>query len=91
MADTLSPPIGEIAEMRIRVECYAGMKADERPVRFQLGERTLVVSELLDQWYGPEDTFFKVCADDGNLYILRRNHSESEAIWTLESFRRLPK
>jgi len=23
--------------------------------------------------YGPNDKFFKVCADDGNLYILRHN------------------
>lgn len=77
--------------MRIRVECHAGWKGDERPIRFHLGDRLLVVEELLDQWYGPEDTFFKVRADDHNLYILRRNHSESEATWTLESFRRLPK
>ncbi len=77
--------------MQIRVECYAGSKADERPVRFKLGERTLIVEELLDQWYGPEDEFFKVRADDGDLYILRRNHSESEAAWTLVSFRRLPR
>jgi len=36
---------------------------------------------------GPDDTFFKVRADDRNLYILRRNTSRDE--WTLESFRRL--
>jgi hypothetical protein len=81
--------LGENVGVQIRVECYAGGKADERPVRFCLGDRTLRVGEILDQWYGPEDTFFKVLADDGNLYILRRNYSESEAVWTLESFRRL--
>jgi hypothetical protein len=27
---------------------------------------------LMDQWYGPQDAFYKVRADDGNLYILRR-------------------
>jgi hypothetical protein len=71
--------------MTLRVECYAGAKADERPVRFQLGERDYMVEEVLDQWYGPEDSFFKVRTDDGNLYILRRNNSADE--WTLESFR----
>jgi hypothetical protein len=70
--------------MKLRVECYAGAKADERPVRFQLGERDYMVDEVLDQWYGPDDVFFKVRTDDGNLYILRCNTSADE--WTLESF-----
>jgi hypothetical protein len=73
--------------MKLRVECYAGRKADERPVRFQLDDRDYLVEEVLDQWYGPDDTFFKVRADDRNLYILRRNTSRDE--WTLESFRQL--
>ena len=73
--------------MKLRVECYAGVKADERPVRFQLDERDYLVEEVLDQWYGPEDTFFKVRADDRNLYILRRNTHRDE--WTLESFRQV--
>jgi hypothetical protein len=73
--------------MKLRVECYAGRKADERPVRFQLDDRDYLVEEVLDQWYGSDDTFFKVRADDRNLYILRRNTSRDE--WTLESFRQL--
>jgi len=59
--------------MKLRVECYAGVKADERPVRFQLDDRDYLVEEVLDQWYGPDGAFFKVRADDRNLYILRRN------------------
>ena len=57
--------------MNLQVQCYAGRKADERPVRFQLGDRDYVVEEMVDQWYGPGDIFYKVRADDGNLYILR--------------------
>jgi hypothetical protein len=76
--------------MQIRVECYAGFKGDERPLRFQIGERSYVVEEVLDQWYGPDDIFFKVRAEDGNLYILRRSHSVCEGGWTLESFRQGP-
>ena len=71
----------------LRVQCYAGRKADEKPVRFHLGDREYVVEEVLDQWYGPDETFFKVCADDGNLYILRHTAAADE--WRLESFRRL--
>jgi hypothetical protein len=73
--------------MKLRVECYAGTKADERPVRFQLDGRDYLVEELLDQWHGLDDTFFKVRADDRNLYILRRSTCRDE--WTLESFRQL--
>ena len=75
--------------MKVRVECYSGRKADERPVRFWLDERAFSVEEVLDQWYGPSDAFFKVQADDGNLYILRQNQSLAEDAWSLEAFREL--
>ncbi len=73
--------------MQLRVECYAGYKADEKPVRFQLGGRDYRVEEVLDQWYGPEELYFKLRADDGHLYILRHQiHGDSDR-WSLESFR----
>ena len=72
--------------MTIRVESYSGFKADERPLRFQLGERWLSVEEVLDRWYDPDAIYFKVRADDRATYILR--HSEPEDTWTLESYRR---
>ena len=73
--------------MKLRVECCAGRKAAERPVRFQLDDHDYLVEEILDQWHGSDDTFFKVRADDRNLYILRRNTARNEG--TLESFRQL--
>jgi hypothetical protein len=78
-------PHGE--EMKLEVDCYSGRKADERPVRFRLEGHEHMVEELLDQWYGPEDVFFKVRADDGNLYILRQQTSDES--WDLVSFRRI--
>ncbi len=75
--------------MRVRVECYAGYKADERPLRFYLRDRCFEVEEVVDQWYGPEDTWFRIRAQDGNLYILRHS-SRGEEAWTLEAFRREP-
>ena len=48
--------------MQVRVECYSGAKSDERPVRFQLDDRDYFVDEVIDQWYGPNDTFFKIRA-----------------------------
>ena len=75
--------------MKLQVECYAGQRADERPVRFRLEDRDYMVEELLDQWYGPDDVFFKVRADDGNLYILRHQSRANEDAWHLEAFRQL--
>ena len=73
--------------MKIRVECYAGRKADERPLRFDLDGHAYGVEEVLDQWYGPDSTFFKVRARDGNLYILRHQNEGEADEWSLESFR----
>jgi hypothetical protein len=73
----------------LKVECYAGYRADERPLRFTLGcpaGQALEVMEVLDQWHGVGYRCFKVRADDDNLYILR--HQEAEDVWTLDAFRR---
>ncbi|MBI2956890.1 MAG: hypothetical protein HYY26_06230 [Acidobacteria bacterium] len=74
--------------MRVRVECHAGHRADQRPLRFYLAERRFEVVDVLDQWYGPEDFYVRVRADDGNIYILRHSHDPNQDFWTLESFRR---
>ena len=73
--------------MDVEVDCYSGRQADERPVRFRLAGNEYLVDEVLDQWYGPSDNYFKVRADDGNLYILRLEASTPDARWHLESFR----
>lgn len=72
--------------MTVRVVCYAGHKGDERPLRFELGERWLAVEEVMDQWFEPDALYFKVRADDESIYILK--HFEPNDTWTLESFRR---
>ena len=70
--------------MRIEVDAYAGYKADQRPIRFWLRGREYRVLEILDQWYSPDDTWFRVRAEDSGLYILRLNATNG---WSLESFR----
>ncbi len=74
-------------KLTLRVQTYSGRKADERPTRFQLGERSYEIDEVLDQWYGPDETFYKVRADDGNLYILEHNRGTDE--WRLKSYRQV--
>lgn len=46
-----------------------------------------VVEEILDQWYGSEDIFFKVRSDDGNVYLLRRKTSVPDGLWELVAYR----
>ena len=70
--------------MKIQVECYAGHKAAERPIKFWLGDIVLFVESIEDQWYG-SDAYFRVRADDGNTYVL--SHNEMNNQWTLASFR----
>ena len=71
----------------LHVVCYSGHKGDERPIRFRLGAADHVVEQVLDQWYGPEDAFFMVRADDGEIYVLRHSLGTAEGSWSLESQR----
>jgi hypothetical protein len=73
--------------VKVTVECYSGRKADEKPVRFRLERKQYSVEVVLDQWYDPESIFYKVRADDGNLYILRQQTSMPDGEWDLISFR----
>src|SRR5262249_40925158 len=56
----------------VHVECYAGYRGEETPVRFRLGERVIEVAEVLDRWLAPDHRYFKVGAD-GDVYILRND------------------
>jgi hypothetical protein len=67
----------------IQVQCYAGRKADERQVRFRIGDRDFMVGEIVEQWYGPDNIFYKLRADDHNLYLLSLR--TSNGIWRAES------
>ena len=70
----------------IHVECYAGYRADERPLRFTLNGRVFEVQEVADRWQSPGVMYFRVHADDGNFYVLR--HDEVMNVWTLDGPKR---
>ena len=59
--------------MQIRVECYAGYRAEETPRFFFLGERQIAIIDIMDRWLAPEHRYFKVQGDDDGVYILRHN------------------
>ena len=71
--------------MRVNVECYAGYRGDERPVRVRLGEQTLEVVEVEDRWYSPGETYFRVQVEGGDRHVLK--HSEAQDLWSLEAYR----
>jgi hypothetical protein len=71
-----------MAEIPVLVQC--GLSGQEpAPIRFQLYDRDLFVEELVDRWWGNGATYFKVRADDNNLYILI--HRLAEDSWVLDS------
>ena len=71
--------------LEIHVECYAGYRSDQRPLKFTLGCKILGIESVEDQWYSPNALYFRVRADDGNTYVLR--HDEECDRWYLEAFR----
>jgi len=72
--------------MSIRVECYAGFRAEQEPIAFWLGERKIAVRAIVDRWYAPTQRWFRVDADDGHVYVLR--HDESSGQWDVAAFTR---
>jgi hypothetical protein len=72
----------------LTVTTYSGHKADERPTAFTLGGRTFQVLEVVDRWYGEDHAYFKLTADDGNLYVIR--HDTAADLWELVMFEAAP-
>ena len=74
-----------MVDSRVRVECYAGYKADERPMRIWLRDTCLEVEEVEDRWYSPGVTYFRVVVAGGGRYLLK--YDEAQETWELEGFR----
>ncbi|CAI2717302.1 hypothetical protein [Nitrospina watsonii] len=69
----------------IKVECYSGYKVHERPVAFTLADRdfrrSFQVREVIDAWLGEVCDYFKVKADDDNIYLLKYDRYQDQ--WDL--------
>ena len=74
-----------LAEKTVHVECYAGYKGDERPVKLQIGNDMVEVANVEDRWYSPGATYFRVLLANGERYVVRRE--DAQHVWTLEAFR----
>jgi hypothetical protein len=40
-----------------------------RPLRFRIGDRDHIIEEIVEQWYGPDDSFYRVRTDDGKRHL----------------------
>lgn len=74
-----------MSEQFVRVACYSGYKADERPVRILFEAQTLEIAEVEDRWYSPGVTYFRVRVQNGERYVLRRD--DAQDVWSLTAYR----
>jgi hypothetical protein len=72
--------------MAIRVDRCAGYRGDQEPVAFWLGEHRLTVRDVVDRWLALEQRWFKVDANDGNVYVVRPDELGGE--WEIVAYTR---
>ncbi len=65
------------------VDAYSGYKGNERPRQFVLDEKIYEIAAVLNQWYQPYATYFKVQSTEKKIYLLRYDEQADE--WTLQS------
>ena len=68
----------------IKVEFCSKLQTKERPIAFQVCDRRYRIKEIVDRWYGVGEVFFKVEADDNNIYLLK--YEEGQGCWDLVFF-----
>jgi len=68
----------------IKVEFCSKLQTKERPVAFQVCDRRYRIKEIVDRWYSAGEVFFKVEADDNNIYLLK--YEEGQGCWDLVFF-----
>jgi hypothetical protein len=68
----------------VDVECYAGYRGEETPLRFRVGNRLIEIAEVVDRWLAPDHRYFKVRTSEGEMYILRND--TTTGVWELTLF-----
>ena len=70
--------------MHIHVDTAADPKSNLAPLSLRFDGRNVGVADVVDQWWGPEERYFKVKDALDNTYILRFDQPRSE--WELLMF-----
>ena len=68
------------------MQCGTGCRGEPEPTVFWLGERRVAVRGIVDRWFAPTQRWFKVDAEDSQLYVLR--HDEPSGDWGLAALTR---
>lgn len=67
----------------LQVESVSNPVGDPEPNAFMLGDRRIKVTTIIDRWLSLEHSYFKLKADDGAIYILRRDEQSGQWEMTL--------
>ena len=65
----------------IKGECRSEYKKKKSPIASQFCNRQYKVKEVVDRWYGEGAVYYKVEADDDNIYLLK--YEEGQGCWDL--------
>jgi len=74
-----------MTEQFVRVECYSGYKAEGGRYALCLRRRASRLRKWEDRWYSPGATYFRVLAESGDRYVLRRD--DAQDAWSLTAYR----
>ena len=72
----------DVRGLVIRVECYSGHRANERPTSLWIDNEKRIVENIIDQWAGEDHDYFKLVADDHKIYLIR--YDRRGDFWALE-------
>ena len=82
MSEPLEKDAGTDDETALRIECYAGHRADTEPRRLHIGQREVAVTEIIDRWLDPRHRYFKLRGDDGGIYLLHHDKNPPRQVCT---------
>ncbi len=75
-----------VAWMALRVECSVAPGGEAEPLAVWFGSRRVGVRAIVDRWFAPHRRWYRIDADDEQLYVLR--HDEATGEWDLAALTR---
>jgi len=72
--------------MALTVESVPGLRGEPEPTAVWFGERRVGVRAIDDRWFAPMQRWYRIDADDGQLYVLR--HDLASHAWELAALTR---
>ena len=72
--------------MTLTVESVPGLRGEPEPTAVWFGARRVGVRAIEDRWFAPMQRWYRIDADDGQLYVLR--HDLASHAWELAALTR---